>query len=257
VGRHGHAAEARPRGNARSRQHAAAHTRTRLKVFIFSEHAIYCDGLERLLVADSGVRVVGSTAEWSIAAHAARTCRPDIILLDTHTPFMARGSLVAELLATCRSARIIMLSPEIDERVVGEALRLGIRGILSKNVNGDVLAKSIRAVAAGQHWIDREILIRVVQALNGNGASHRTGSDHQPFGLTGRELEIVSIVLRGGPNKEIARACGISEKTVKRHLTNIFDKLGLSNRLELAVFALEHRLVTRHAGNSGQNTEAV
>jgi len=189
--------------------------------------------------------------------HAARTSRPDVILLDAHTPVIARGSFVAELLAACGSARILILTPQVDERMVSEALRLGIRGILSKNVNGAVLAKSIRAVAAGQYWIDREILIRVVQVLNGNGTSPRTGSDHQPFGLTGRELEIVSIVLRGGPNKEIARACGISEKTVKRHLTNIFDKLGLSNRLELAVFALEHRLIAPHTGKPGQRVEAL
>jgi DNA-binding NarL/FixJ family response regulator len=224
---------------------------------IFSEHAIYCDGLAKLVVSDSGVRVVGSTAEWAIAVHATRTCRPDIILLDVHTLPMGTASLVPPLLAACPSARIIMLAPQLDERVVSEVLRLGIRGILSKNVTGAVLAKSIRAVAAGQHWIDREILIRVVQALGGNGTSHRTGSDHQAFGLTARELEIVSIVLSGGSNKQIARACSISEKTVKRHLTHIFVKLGLSNRLELAIFALDHRLVARHTANSGQNGEAL
>ena len=256
MGRNGHAVGSRPvRAHARLAHRAPRATRP--KVLIFSEHAIYCDALEKVLVADPGVRIVGSTADWTVAVHAAGAYRPDIILVDAHTPEIARGRLVSELFAVCRSARIILLVPEVHERMVSDALRLGIRGILSKSVTGRVLAKSIRAVAAGQHWIDREILIRAVHALNGNGASHRAGSVHQPFGLTARQLQIVSNVLSGSSNKQIAHACAISEKTVKRHLTNIFDKLGLSNRLELAVFALEHRLVARHSGNSGENAEAV
>ena len=244
------------REDDRSRGKYAARRRIRLRVLIFSEHAIYCDGLEKLLVADSGVRIVGSTAEWTVAVHAAREYRPDIILLDAHTPLTVGSRLVGELFAACRSARIILLAPEVDERIVSEALRFGIRGVLSKSVTGRVLAKSIRAVAAGQHWIDREILIRAVHALNGNGAS-RAGSVDQPFGLTPRQLQIVSNVLRGSSNKQIAHACAISEKTVKRHLSNIFDKLGLSNRLELAVFALEHHVVARRTGGSRDGEESI
>lgn len=248
MARHAQASDAgRLRGDGRTRRHGLpAVKRARLRIFIFSEHAIYCDSLRTLLDQNAGLHVVGSAAVWDMAVPAARTCRPDIIVLDLHTPPFPRGDIVSALLAACHSARIIMLAPQVGEREVRDAVRLGVRGVVPKSVAGDVLSKSIRAVAAGQYWFDRETLIRFVQTVGSTGASLSTGSNpHHPFGLTRRELEIVSGMVNGGSNKQIASECGISEKTVKRHLTNIFDKLGLSKRLELAVFALEHRLIAR------------
>jgi two-component system nitrate/nitrite response regulator NarL len=226
------------------------------KVFIFSEHAIYCESLRILLDAAFGFRIVGSTTEWTRAVNLVRASRPDVILLDLHTPLVPRSSVVAALLAACPSARTIVLAPRLEKRELSETLRLGIRGVVLKGVNADVFYKSIRAVAAGEYWIDREIFVGLVQTLSTNETERATGSNDRRFGLTKRELEIVSTVLGGSPNKQIARQCGISEKTVKQHLTNIFDKVGLSNRLELAVFALEHQLVARTAGSSDRSAEA-
>jgi DNA-binding NarL/FixJ family response regulator len=147
------------------------------------------------------------------------------------------------LARACASARIIVLVPALDKIEIIEGLRHGVRGVLLKAGPSDLLFRSIRAVAAGQYWIGRETVADLVQSLSSMPASTAAAPPRNNFGLTTRELDIVAALAAGGVNKEIAKQFAISEKTVKHHLTNIFDKLGLSSRLELAIFALHHGLI--------------
>jgi len=121
------------------------------------------------------------------------------------------------------------------------ALELGARGVIMKDTATQLLLKGIRSVVAGQFWVGRESISDLVQYMRSN-AVPASETPRKKFGLTARELEVIAELVNGGTNRDIAQKFSISEETVKRHLSNIFDKLGVSNRLELALFAMSHNL---------------
>jgi len=138
------------------------------------------------------------------------------------------------------------LSMHRDETYVLRCLRAGARGyVLKESAEGELIA-AIRAVMAGEYWVGPSRVSDLATALRGL-ADPPSGIARKQFGLTPRELEIIGVILGGFSNNEIALRFSISEKTVKHHLTNIFDKLGVSNRLELALFALHHKLAVEPA----------
>jgi two-component system nitrate/nitrite response regulator NarL len=212
------------------------------RIFLIAETAIYRDALRLLLDAEPDFQVIGVSADCARALDAARDSPADILLLDCSTPILPGADALGMLAGTCASARIIVLVPALDRHEIIEALRRGVRGVVLKAGPTELLFRSIRAVAAGQYWIGRETVADLVQNL-----SMPPSTEGEParknFGLTARELDIVSALVADCVNKEIAKRFAISEKTVKHHLTNIFDKLGVSNRLELVMFALHHQLV--------------
>jgi two-component system nitrate/nitrite response regulator NarL len=212
------------------------------RVFILSEHTIDRDGLRVLLEADPDLRVVGTAPDYAAARKPVRDCRPDIFLLDLTTPVLPRSDTLRTLATSCAPARVLVLAPDLDEAQIRYALRLGVAGVVLKGVSRELLFTSIRAVASGQPWVGGKPLDQVEHARPSSTPAAPATPQRECLGLTARELDIVSAVIGGGANREIATQYGIGERTVKHHLTNIFDKLGLSNRLELAMFALEHRL---------------
>ncbi|MBI4463263.1 MAG: response regulator transcription factor, partial [Acidobacteria bacterium] len=139
--------------------------------------------------------------------------------------------------------RPILLAAAIEKDQIVRALQLGAHGIVLKESATEVLLKSIRMVMAGQYWVGRDSVQDLVTLLRDLMASSRSERPSKKFGLTPRELEIVSAVVSGYSNKEIAQKFFLSEDTIKHHITSIFNKMGVSNRLELAVAALHHKLV--------------
>jgi DNA-binding NarL/FixJ family response regulator len=133
------------------------------------------------------------------------------------------------------------MAPDLERAAITDALLLGVRGVVPKSAPVDVLFKSIRAVISGQYWVDREPVADLVQSLQAYGVE-TPAARRERVSLTARERQIVSVLVAGCANKEIARRFNISERTVKHHVTNILHKLGLTSRLELAVFALRHPL---------------
>ena len=135
-----------------------------------------------------------------------------------------------------------LLTANIEEPQIAAALRLGARGVVMKESATQVLIDSIRAVMQGDFWVGREVVTGRVtaRAAQGGPAADRKA---RPYGLTNRELEIVSTIVAGCTNREIAQRFSLSEDTVKHHLTSIFNKLGVANRLELAMFAVNNRLL--------------
>jgi len=138
--------------------------------------------------------------------------------------------------------RVILLTAAAEREQIVEALQLGARGVVLKDCGTEILMRSIRSVLAGEYWVGREPVSNLMQYLRGLMDSSTKISRQKRFGLTPRELDIVSAVVAGFANKEIAEHFKISEDTVKHHLSNIFDKTGVSTRLELALFAVNQAL---------------
>jgi DNA-binding NarL/FixJ family response regulator len=140
--------------------------------------------------------------------------------------------------------KIILLTSTITTQQIIEALQIGARGIVLKDAAAADLSKSMRAVLSGDYWIGGERVVNLVAALNELMKQAAAAPEKKTYGLTPRELEVVTCIVEGCSNKDVARQFAISEETVKRHLSNIFDKTGVSTRLELALFAIAHKLVT-------------
>ncbi len=190
------------------------------------------DGLVRLLATERDFEVVGEAGDGESTVAMAQQLQPDVLLLDVNMPKL-RGVQVLERLHGKSNAKAILLTATIDRPEMIAALEAGARGLVMKHAASDVLIKSIRCVAKGEYWVDREILADWAQT---RGTTQPTSQ------LTARERQIVREILSGSANKDIAQAFHLSEGTVKRHLSNIYTQLGVSNRLELALYAMNHNL---------------
>lgn len=213
-----------------------------IRILIADDHPIVRDGLRRLLETEPDFQVVGQAADGREAVKLVRDVQPDILLLDLSMPRLPGLEVLRELSDSASPVRTILLAAAIEKEQIVEALQMGARGVVLKESATQLLFKGIRTVMAGQFWVGREKVSDLVAALRGLVASGGEKPDKN-FGLTRRELEIVATIVAGYTNRDIAQKFSLSEDTVKHHLTHIFDKLGVSSRLELAMFAVNHRIV--------------
>jgi two-component system nitrate/nitrite response regulator NarL len=218
----------------------STHRSARLRILIADDHRIFRDGLRKLLEAENDFEVIGEAADGDEAARKVHELRPDILLLDLSMPG-AHGLDALREIGGNHPTRTVLLTGAIEEAELATALQLGARGVVMKDAATSLLIKAIRGVMAGEYWVGRDRVSRLVEALRLQ-LRERQPSKSPDFGLTDRELEVIAAIVAAYSNREIATKLGISEKTVKRHLTNVFEKLGVSNRLELALFAMNHRL---------------
>lgn len=222
-----------------------------IRVLIADDHPIYRKGLRSVLEAESGMVVVGEAAGGEEAVRLSRDILPDVLLLDLAMPGVSGMEALAEMAAAPTPVRTILLTASIKKAEIVTALQLGAVGVVLKSSPVDLLFESIRSVMAGQHWIGRGAVSDLVEALRTQMVASPEKPARERFGLTAREIEITSAVVSGLSNKEIAKKFILSEDTVKHHLTNIFDKVGASNRLELALFAVHHRLLDEQDSYGG------
>jgi len=212
-----------------------------IRVLIADDHPVLREGLTRLLQTQSDMTVVGEAGNGKEAIEKVRALHPDVLLLDWSMP-MASGLDALRSLSKMRGFTVkpIVLTADIEQSDAVEALKTGARGIVLKDSATQLLLKAIRTVVAGEYWIGRDQTPLLVDALRApvNEVSRAANT----FGLTPRELQIISAIVNGSTNKVIASDFGISEQTVKNHLTAIFDKTGVSNRLELVLFASKNKL---------------
>jgi two-component system, NarL family, nitrate/nitrite response regulator NarL len=214
-----------------------------IRILIVDDHAIFRDGLRKLLESEPDLRVIGEAADGAEVVKLVPRLKPDILLLDLAMPRSSGLEAVRELEVSHTEVRTILLVAAIEKDQLIEAIQLGARGVVLKESATQLLVKAIRSVAAGRYWLGRESVSDVVQTLRDLMRRPEGETRQKNFGLTPRELEILATIVAGYTNKDIAQKFSISEQTVKHHLTNIFDKLGVSNRLELALFAVHHQLV--------------
>lgn len=213
----------------------------RIRIVVADDHPIFREGLIKLLESRPGLEVVGAASDGDEALPLVTTLGPDLLLLDLAMPRMAGLVALRELHGLNTTTRIVLLTAAAEPADIVTALQLGARAVVLKESAGDVLYKCIQAVMDGQYWVGRKAVRDLVTTLRELSASSPSPS-RRHFGLTPREREIIGAILEGLSNADIASRLSISEKTVKHHLTNIFDKLGVSNRLELALFALHHKI---------------
>ncbi len=218
-----------------------------IRVVLVEDPSLFRDGIANLLNAEADIRITGCAETVGAAVEAIRRLRPDICLLGW--PASAPGSqkVFAAIQESKAPTRVILLVNEDVKEDFLEAVRQGCCGIVYKQTSGSLLIKSIRKVHAGEFWLDRVSTADLIRRLAKKGGNNSTvgarlGLREQSAVLSLREREIVVLVAQGYKNKEMAERMFISEQTVKNHLHNIFAKLGVSDRLELALYAIHNNL---------------
>lgn len=217
----------------------------RIRVVLVDDHPIIRQGVRKLLELEGDIDVVGEADNGRAALEVVEDTRPDVLLLDLKMPGMDGLTALQTLQHTTNRTRIIILTASDDKNEWVQAMKLGCAGIVVKQTQPDLIVKSIRKVFAGEIWLDSNTTAAVMRQFaapgEGGGSSNgKGGRERSP--LSTREREIVGLVAQGYKNKEMAEKMFISEQTVKNHLHNIFDKLGVSDRLELALYAIHKGL---------------
>ena len=220
-----------------------------IRILVADDHAIFRDGLRRLLEADDDVTIIGEASNGNECIKLLGKLKPDILLLDLRMPDKDGLAVLEEVNFDSLPTRVIVLTAAEDDRDVIRAMRLGARGVVLKQSATDLLVKSIYRVHAGEIWLDNRMTAEVMKAF---AKSSDSGPRREKPLLSDREKEIVQLVAQGYRNKEIGEKLFISEQTVKNHLHNIFDKLGVSDRLELALFTIHHRVLAEAAARAGR-----
>jgi DNA-binding NarL/FixJ family response regulator len=216
----------------------------RIRVMIADDHPIVRDGIRRLLSLEEDIDVVAEAGDGREVLELLQNIQVDVVLLDLRMPGMDGLTALQRLQSMERKVRVIILTASEDKNEFVQAMKFGCSGIVLKQTAPDLIVKSIRKVHGGEIWLDSHTTAAVMRqfAIPADGGPSTNGRGRERSPLSTREREIVTLVAQGYKNKEMAEKMFISEQTVKNHLHNIFDKLGVSDRLELALYAIHKGL---------------
>jgi len=213
-----------------------------IKVAVADDFPVYRLGLRRLLEPEEDLVIVGEAGNGMEAILLLEKLQPDVLLLDLKMPVMDGLDVLNEISKRKLRTRAILMMTDTDREKAVRAVRLGARGIVFKDADANLLVKSIRKVHEGEVWIDNPILSQALETLVSKPAQPPLPGERRNR-LSNREMEVVRCVAMGMRNKEVADKLGVSEATVKNHLTSVYAKLGVSDRLELILYAIHHGLV--------------
>ena len=216
---------------------------TAIRVAIADDHAVVRQGLRTFLELQDDVEVVGEAADGAEAVELVARTEPDVVLLDLVMPRLDGIEAIREIRARCPATRILVLTSFADDRTVLPAVRAGAAGYLLKDVQPPGLVSAIRTVHSGEALLAPAVATMLVEQLAAEDGANGEASEPAGPHLTPRELEVLAELARGRANKAIAFELGVSERTVKTHVSNILGKLGFSDRTQAAVYAVEHGLV--------------
>jgi two-component system, NarL family, nitrate/nitrite response regulator NarL len=219
-------------------------TRTEVRILLAGHNGLFREGLKSLLEEEPGFSVNGEASDGKDVLRLTGAVKPDILILEAEVLDSSNIEVLRTLQSSGQKVKTILLVADIKNEQASEVFKLGARGIILKESATNSLFNCISVVMEGQYWVP------------GKGKSDSPALQKNPrpspgiktppakFGLTKREMQILVLAVAGKTNREIAKRISISEQTVKHHLTNIFDKVGVYNRLELALFAIHHGLTT-------------
>lgn len=207
-----------------------------ITIVLADDHPVVRRGLAQFFADVEDLRVVAECGDGECALEAVRTHKPEVLIVDLRMPAIGGLEVLRRLRAEPYSPAVILLAGNISDDEVVEAMRLGAKGVVLKEMAPTLLVQCIRKVAAGGVWLEKEAIGRALGKLfQGDGRARAA--------LTPRETEIVRMVAQGIGNREVGERLFISEGTVKTHLHTIYDKLGLKGRVQLATYARENGLL--------------
>lgn len=225
-----------------------------IRIVTADDHPIFRDGLRRLLESEPGFQVVGEAGSGTEALRVVAQLSPDILLLDMGMPDGSGLDVLRALRGESGKVKVILLTAGAEKEHMLEALQLGARGLVLKHSATPLLHKCIRSVMAGEYWFGHDRLPDLIEALREVGEPRMPAPVET---LTRREIQVIAAVVDGATNRDISEQLGLSEQTVKNHLSHIYDKIGVSNRLELALFAIHHKLLSHLSAGAVPNGTAT
>jgi DNA-binding NarL/FixJ family response regulator len=221
-----------------------------IRVILADSQAIYRVGMKKVFALEDDIRVVAQAESLSNLHTALQRYPTDVVLLEGQL-IAGTSDAIPELVRRAPDAKLIVQVVEADESNIVELYRRGVRGVVPRSVSPDLLIKCVRKIAAGETWIDNQSISWVIEAYRSQAAT-LTNPRLQPK-LSKKELAIISCITRGMRNKEIAYQIGTTEQVIKNYLRKVYDKLGVSDRLELALYCLHHQLLKNYV----QETDAI
>jgi two-component system nitrate/nitrite response regulator NarL len=213
----------------------------RRRILVADDHPVIRIGVRNMLAAVPGYEVVGEACDGEEAVAQAHALVPDIVLLDLKMPRLPGIETLRTIMRDSVPVKTILLTGSISMQEIVEALQIGARGIVTKDVLVDHLFDALAAVLEGDYWVGGRRVLNLMSTLS--ELMQHVSADHRTYDLTRREQQVVQHIVEGCTNRDIASELGTSPEKIKRHLSNIYDKTGVSTRLELALFAISRRLV--------------
>ena len=215
---------------------SAASAEPKVRILVIDDHTLFRRGIIALLQREPAFEVVGEAADGIEGVKQVKLVRPDVVLLDLHMPGISGLDAMRAILEESSSTRVVMLTVSEDADDLVAALKAGALGYLLKNIDSDFLVASVHRAARGESVVSSEMTGKLVDELRG-------GSEKPS--LSPREREILAHLAGGASNKEIARGLAVAESTVKIHVQHILRKLGLTSRVQAAVWAAENGIAPR------------
>jgi len=218
-----------------------------VRVILADSQAIYRVGLRKVFALENGMEVVGQADSMETLHDVVQSTPADVVVMEAGL-ITAPATMLPELVRVSPEIKMIVQVLEIDEPTTVELYRRGVRGVVPRSISPELLLKCVRKIAAGETWIDNRSVSWVIEAYRTNGSGGAQGKA-QPK-LSPKELTIIGCISKGMRNREIADQIGTTEQVIKNYLRKIYDKLGVSDRLELALYCIQHQLVPKSGSDA-------
>ena len=215
-----------------------------IRVVLGDTQAIYRVGIRKIFAVEDDIRVIAQAENCAGLLMALERYPADVVLLEGNL-IANSAEAIPEIMRRAPDAKLIVQVLETSESNIVDLYRRGVRGVISRSIPPDLLVRCVRKIALGETWIDNQSISWVIEAYRAQ-ANQLTNPRLQPR-LTAKELEIMTCVTQGMRNKEIAYQLGTTEQVIKNYLRKVYDKLGVSDRLELALYCLHHQILKQHA----------
>jgi DNA-binding NarL/FixJ family response regulator len=224
-----------------------------VRVIVADSQAIFRAGLRKIFAVEDDIRVVGQAETMDQTFSAAKKFNADVLIMEAALSAHPAES-VSELLRQTPALRLVVVTETLEEEVTLELFRRGVHGIVSREVDPDLFVECLRKVAEGRPWLENKAVEWVLEAFRTQGS--RPAAARSKVQLTPKESLIVTCVTQGMKNKEIAVRVGTTEQVVKNYLRKVYDKLGVADRLELALFCLNNRMPEASSSTQRKSAES-